>query len=384
MSLFSVLIFVSLLLVFAYATVMLVYLFGWKKLPEFQLNSILPKTKFTIIIPARNEIENIGNCLESILANNYPKELFEIIVVDDFSEDETVGFLEKNYSNSIKLIQLVEYVSDRNSVNSFKKKAIEIAILNSKNELILTTDADCICPTNWLKLIDQFYQQNKFKMLAAPVNFYKEMNALERFQSLDFMGLMGITGAGISGRWQRMANGANLCFSRKNFDEIGGYTGIDNLASGDDMLLMQKMAARWPDGIFFLKNRLATVVTRAKSDWPGFVSQRLRWASKSAIYPEWRVTAVLAVVFLFCLNLVVLATISLFFGWQWGVFLLFQLAVKALFDFLFLRMMARFFSRDDLLRAFWPSFFLHIFYIVVVGTASQFVKKYAWKGRVVR
>lgn len=384
MSLFSVLIFVSVFLMFAYACIMLVYLFGWKKMAEFQLNSLSPKTTFSIIIPARNETENIGNCIESILSNNYPRELFEIIVVDDFSEDDTASFVEKNFKNSIKLIRLAEFVSDRNSINSFKKKAIEIGISNSRNELILTTDADCLCPTNWLELIDQFHQQQSFKMLAAPVNFHKENNTLERFQSLDFMGLMGITGAGISGRWQRMANGANLCFPRKTFSEIGGFAGIDHLASGDDMLLMQKMAARWPDGIFFLKNPLAAVLTRAKPDWRGFFSQRLRWASKSAIYPEWRVTAVLAGVFLFCLNLMVLAALLPFFSQKLAGLLFVELAVKAFFDFLFLQTMARFFHREDLLRAFWPSFFLHIFYIVIVGSASQFVKKYAWKGRVVR
>ncbi len=384
----------AIMLALGYAGLMAAYFLGWKKLPVFEpgpgLNEgvalshpLIVQTgpKLSIIIAARNEELSILNCINSILNNDYPKHLFEIIVIDDFSEDMTVELIELQHFTNVRVIKLSDFIDDRNAINSFKKKAIEIGINHSIGELIITTDADCIVPKNWLFLLTSFYERNRSRMIAAPVNFYQENTLLERFQSLDFAGMMGITGAGIAGGWQHMANGANLLFERKTFEEIGGYGGIDGPASGDDMLLMQKIGQRWPGSVLFLKNRDATVLTKAKPDWAGFFSQRLRWGTKSSVYPEKLVTATLGLVWLFCVNLILSTIFWLAFGRNWGWFILFQFALKMLADFFFLRQMTGFFNRRDLMRWFLPSFFIHIFYIVAVGTASIFVKKYEWKGR---
>ena len=85
------------------------YFFWFSRLKTFQpAADIVPATRFSIIIPARNEAENIGTCIQSILKNNYPQNLFEIIVADDFSTDSTpeiVESLSKEFSNT-RLIKL--------------------------------------------------------------------------------------------------------------------------------------------------------------------------------------------------------------------------------------------------------------------------------------
>lgn len=372
----------AIMLALGYASLMAAYFLGWKKMMVFEPDlSLKISRKISIIIPARNEETNILTCINSILKNNYPKHLFEIIVIDDFSEDNTVQLIESQTFTNVFVIKLKDFIEDRNAINSFKKKAIEIGIKHATGDLILTTDADCVAPENWLFLLDNFYEKNRPRMIAAPVNFYQENSLLERFQSLDFLGMMGITGAGIAGGWQHMANGANLLFERKTFDEIGGYAGIDGPASGDDMLLMQKIVRRWPGSVLFMKNAGATVLTEAKKDWASFFSQRLRWGTKSSVYPEKKVTAALGLVWLFCMNLLVSTVFWLFLGGNPGWVLLFSLFLKMAADWFFLREMCVFFNRRDLLRWFLLSFFIHIFYIAAVGAASIFIKKYEWKGR---
>lgn len=225
-------------------------------------------------------------------------------------------------------------------------------------------------------------------LLAAPVAFHREQNLLQRFQSLDFLGLMGITGAGIRLGFQRMGNGANLAYSKAVFEAVGGFAGNDNVASGDDMFLIQKVAARWPGSVFFLKNPAATVLTEAPASWRSFLQQRLRWGTKNAALPEWPVRLVLLAVFLFCSSILinsVLAFLALIGFLSNSILLLTillgQILVKAAFDYVFLREMCYFFNRKDLMRWFIPSFFLHILYVSLLGAASIFFRKYEWKGR---
>ena len=113
-----------------------------------------------------------------------------------------------------------------------------------------------------------------------------ERNLLERFQSLDFCGMMGITGAGIHKKYLLMGNGANLAYEKAVFEEVGGFEGIDHLASGDDILLMQKIAKVYPEQLVFVKNLEAVINTTAQPTWRAFIQQRVRWASKSAQYPQ--------------------------------------------------------------------------------------------------
>jgi glycosyltransferase involved in cell wall biosynthesis len=144
------------LLTVAYLAIMTMYWLGWRKLKGYQLpKNHVSKTFISVLIPARNEAENIGTCLESILVGNFPKTHYEIIVIDDYSEDETAQIVlnySKNHAN-IRLIKLSEHQNPEEINFSPKKKAIEIAIKQAKGTLIVTTDADCVVLPDWLSLI---------------------------------------------------------------------------------------------------------------------------------------------------------------------------------------------------------------------------------------
>ncbi len=357
------------------------YIHHWSQLPEWDIPiSYYPKTALTVLIPARNEANNIGACIQTIIQQDYPKELLEVIVIDDHSTDETAQIVQNFNLENVKVLALADFVEESNT-KSFKKRAIEIGLAQAKGQLILSTDADCIVPRKWLSFFASYYQAKDPVFIAAPVNFYQEKNLLQRFQSLDFVGMMGITGAGIHGNFMRMCNGANLAYPKHIFEKVGGFEGIDHVASGDDMLLMQKIASHCPDRIGFIKNKDCTVLTEAKPTWRSFLNQRIRWASKSSSYTEWKVTFNLAMVFFFCVSIVVNFVLIPFSGIGFLYLFLFQIMIKMLVDFALLLPTSRFFARSDLMRSFLPSVFLHLFYIVVVGFMANLKKEYVWKGR---
>ena len=175
--------------------------------------------------------------------------------------------------------------------NSYKKKAIETAIGLAKGSLIVTTDADCIVQPEWLKTIASYYENSGAVFIAAPVvyndpspgdSFFKKFFKI--FQSLDFMTLQGITGASVYKKFHNMCNGANLAYEKKVFHEVGGFEGIDNIASGDDMLLMHKIQKLYPDKIKYLKSTNVIVQTQPAETVKEFINQRIRWASKADKY----------------------------------------------------------------------------------------------------
>jgi cellulose synthase/poly-beta-1,6-N-acetylglucosamine synthase-like glycosyltransferase len=374
----------SVLLASCYAFFFVLYIKHWKSLNYFKnTEGYQPRIFISVLIPARNEADNILPCLASILKNNYPKELFEIIVIDDHSDDETPQYVRDLAHPNVRLIELKNYVKLGEN-QPFKKRAIEAAIGESKGNLIVTTDGDCLVPDKWLWLFAEYYETKGKRFIAGSVNFYDEQSFFERFQSLDYVGMMGITGAGVEGKFMNMCNGANLAYEKKLFYDVKGFQGIDHVSSGDDMLLMQKVAHLHPDTLGFLKNEKATVVTKAKPTIKDFFGQRLRWASKSSSYTEGFTVFQLIAVFLFCASIPFNFLIGIFFDTSFLILSLISFATKIIFDFIFLKMTTRFFNRTDLMIIFLPAQFLHVIYIITVGLWSNVKKKYVWKGRVVK
>ncbi len=367
-----------------YAVILLAYRFWFGKMRLFQLNQIeqvRPEhsaTQFTVIIPARNEAANIKACVVSILNQDYPTDAFEIIVIDDFSEDDTafiVTALSQQYPQ-VRLIQLADHCKEGETL-AYKKKAIEIAVAEAKGDWILTTDADCIVPPRWLLLYNAYIQTNQPSFVAAPVMFIKTAGILNQFQLLDFLALQGITAAAVGAGKHSMSNGANLGFEKTAFIAVGGYQGVDHIASGDDMFLMHKMKQTLHKPVGYLFHPDAIVLTAAMDTWKGFIMQRIRWASKARYYDDRSITLVLTVVYFFNLSFICLA----FMG-SWST-LLIALAFKTFFELFFLDPVAKFFKLQPELKYFVFYQPIHIVYNIAAGLFGQ-LKTYSWKGRKVK
>jgi cellulose synthase/poly-beta-1,6-N-acetylglucosamine synthase-like glycosyltransferase len=367
-----------------YAVILMAYRFWFGKMQLFQFNQIealspgQSSTQFTVIIPARNEAANIKACVDSILAQDYPADAFEIIVIDDFSEDDTafiVSALSQQYSQ-VRLIQLTDHCKDGETL-AYKKKAIEIAVAEAKGDWILTTDADCIVPQKWLLLYNAYIQEHQPCFVAAPVMFIKTAGILNQFQVLDFLALQGITAAAVGAGKHSMSNGANLGFEKTAFIAVGGYQGVDHIASGDDMFLMHKMKQTLHKPVGYLFHPDAIVLTAAMDTWKSFIMQRIRWASKARYYDDRSITMVLTLVYFFNLSFVLLA----FMG-SWST-LLIALAFKTFFELFFLDPVAKFFRLQPELKYFVFYQPIHIVYNIAAGLFGQ-LKTYSWKGRKVK
>ncbi len=372
------------ILTILYAGILLAYRYWFGKMRLFQLNQIeqvRPEqavTHFTVIIPARNEAANIKACVESILAQDYPSAAFEIIVIDDFSEDDT-AFIVQALSQQfpqVRLLQLKDHCKEGETL-AYKKKAIEIAVSVAKGDWILTTDADCIVPTRWLFLYNAYIQEQQPSFVAAPVMFIKTAGILNQFQLLDFLALQGITAAAVGAGKHSMSNGANLGFEKAAFIAVGGYQGVDHIASGDDMFLMHKMKQTLHKPVGYLFHPDAIVLTAAMDTWKGFIMQRIRWASKARYYDDRSITVVLTLVYLFNLSFLLLALLG-----SWST-LIIALAFKTFFELFFLEPVAKFFKMKPEIRFFACYQPIHIVYNIAAGLFGQ-LKTYSWKGRKVK
>lgn len=385
-----VFILLTIILIGSYSVLMLYYRRSWIQMPEFEAGEREVKLPFvSVIIAARNEEKNISNCLQSLLKQDYSTDHFQVIVVDDHSDDETVIVVKSfiNHFSNLQLISLAE-ITGGDKLNSYKKKAIETGVEQASGEIIITTDADCILPPKWISTIIAFWQKSAFEMMAAPVvflqrakiNFFKKLFSI--FQTLDFMSLQGITGASLYRQFLYMANGANLAYTKKIFKEVNGFAGVDHLASGDDMFLMDKIKTHHPQKIRYLKSRDAIVSTFPEETIGTFINQRIRWASKSTAYHDYKIKLVLALVYLLNVWLLILFVAS-FFSKSMIVVFLIAIGIKFIVELFFLFPVSRFFGQQKLLWWFIPAQPFHILYTVSAGFLGLF-GSYKWKGRKVK
>ncbi|MCX6294005.1 MAG: glycosyltransferase, partial [Sphingobacteriales bacterium] len=286
------------LLFIGYFCLLIFYRNGWISIQQKKGVENHQNTFVSIIVPARNEEDNISNLIHSIQNQTYPKSCFELIIIDDCSTDRTAEIVKKYSDSNIKLIALSDYLDEKN-INAYKKKAIEIGIKASIGTLIITTDADCTMGENWLQEIVHCFEINQPKMIVMPVQINYSNRFIEIFQSLDFMCLQGITGASVQKKFHGMCNGANLAYTKAVFEEVGGFSGIDHIASGDDLLLMHKIAKKYANEIMYLKSVEVIVKTIPANTVKAFFNQRIRWASKAEKYEDKRMLPVLMLVYFF-------------------------------------------------------------------------------------
>lgn len=348
---------------------------GWFVIPYFSGNKKV-NSSVSVIIAARNEEENMERTIQAILNQNFPKEKLELIIVDDHSTDRTAEIISSYANSGVRLLQLD--VGD--ALNSYKKYAITKAIEMSTGDIIVTTDADCRMGANWLKTVVGYFEANDSYMVSSPVIYSEEESTFEELQTLEFLYLIGLGAAGIGNHSPTTCNGANLAYKKSLFFEMGGFTGIDNLASGDDELFLHKVAEKYPHKIGFCKSKEAIVYTDAKPDLASFISQRKRWASKSTKYKDKKVVALGVCIWLF--NLALIVSVLSFF-WMLPVlnwYLLSALALKIMVEFIFMAPLARFAERPSLLKYVPLLSTIHTVYIVYIGIAGN-IGKYDWKGR---
>ncbi|HUH75255.1 MAG TPA: glycosyltransferase [Chitinophagales bacterium] len=358
---------------------MSIYLHYWNETQEFipSSKSILPSV--SIVIPVRNEEQHIAQLIQDLLAQDYPARLLEIIVVDDHSEDSTSEIVQNFQNERVRLIALDQYLLLQDISTAYKKKAIEAGVQSTQGELIMTTDGDCRVSSKWVSTMVSIWSESGAKLLTGAVVMTDTDTLFKKFQSLDFMGMMGITAAMLKLRIYNMANGANLLYEKSAFLSVDGFKGIDHIASGDDMLLMYKIAQKYNGAVAYAKHRDAVVYTQTMSTLKDFLHQRFRWTAKSKDYQDQRMTWILGSVFFFVVTLV-MNFFGAFFSTHVLYLLVFQIVIKVIADFRLLKSTSQYYGRGYLMNSFFSSQLMHIVYIVFVGSLGNLLK-FDWKGR---
>jgi len=330
-------------------------------------------TQFSIIIPFRNEAENLPNLLNSIKEIEYNKSFYEIILVDDESTDnflKTINdFCAKNPTINLKIIKNLR------QSNSPKKDAISTAISITKYNWIVTTDADCILPKTWLSSFNNCVCENNPNMFVAPVSFKSDLSFLHQFQLTDFLSMQGATIGGFGIKKPFMANGANLGYKKEIFLQLNGFKDNDFIVSGDDVFLLENFVAHDKSKVYFLKDIKALVTTFPTKNWNELVQQRKRWAAKATHFKNNFAKSIGALVFF--TNFII--ALALFIGLYHPIFLA-LLFPKFVIDSLLIFKTAHLYRNKINHLSYLKTLLFYPFFTVYIAITSL-LSPFVWKGR---
>lgn len=331
------------------------------------------KTKVSVLIAARNEENNIENLLLSLYKQTFPKEFFEVIIIDDHSEDNTKKIIDTFIDNN-KDFNIKVYTSD----GIGKKAAISQALHKAENELIIVTDADCILNLSWIESIVAYYQKSNSKMILAPVLLTPSNTLFEKMQVLEHLSLIGSTAGSAAIGFPVMCNGANMAYEREAALEVEKQRHDFDIPSGDDMFLLEQFVKNYGSkNVKFLLNKSAIVKTQTCKTIKDFFRQRRRWVSKTKAYTNWKIITTALIVFFFNVSIISLFISAFFIPALWSLYILFTL-LKYLVDLPLLKNITNFMNQKDLIKWVFPLEFIYPFYVTFTAISGILINV-KWK-----
>ncbi|MCK9408621.1 MAG: glycosyltransferase [Bacteroidetes bacterium] len=331
----------------------------------------------TVIIPARNEEQNIGNCLRSLMEQDYPKEKLSIIVIDDQSTDRTSDIVRTLTLQSPFPVTLLR--SDiTSSIRSPKIRAMSLGIQHSLSDIIVTTDADCTVSPLWVATINTYFDENVGIVTGLTVyESRRERSAIfYGIQFLDFISYTSIAAGAIGMGRVLVSNGSNMAFRIQAFDESGGFDTLAHINTGDDSLLAQKIVAdrRWKAR--FAYDDHAVVRTQPAATWKEVLHQRMRWVGQTSYYPPYMMFFMICTFIMFIL-LTVWLPLSFF---HWSIVPWLILAGKFSTDYFFMRKFTTLTHTTNAMRYFFQTAVIHIPFILL-STFGGYFFSFDWKDR---
>ena len=362
-----------------YCCVLLIFLLGL-----FFPNEMRQSEQFTVsvIIAARNEEDNISDILNDLALQTYPDDKFEVIVVNDNSNDNTSNIIQK-FVDNYPFIKQVHAKLDDSGILTAKKNAIYQGIKQSNGELILTTDADCRVQKKWIETIVSYFIENVgmvvgFSQLGKKGEHY---SIFEQLQAVDFLALLSGAQGSLNFNFPLAATGQNLAYRRKAFDQVDGFKKIGHRMSGDDVLLLQLINKKTNWKIRFAEDTQSFNYTFAEKSFKSFLNQRLRWASNGSYQFILNKVFFLIVLNTFLINLLLSLTIPAAFFFTLNLFsILSCVGFKLFFELLIVLKGAQVYGRKDLIKYFPIWAILQIPYIICAGFLGN-IGKFVWKGR---
>ena len=332
----------------------------------------------SVIVPARNEEATVGRLLGDLMDQDYPRDLLEMVVVDDCSEDDSARIVREAMARDPRI--RLETTAGIIIPYCHKKGAVYRGITVSTGEVIMTVDADACVPQTWVS--------GKARCFAPSIDLVAGDVTIEGgglmgwIEALELIAIQTVSAGLMNIGLPVTCNGANLAYRRAAFERVGGFGDTGGFVSGDDDMLMQKIASGDPKRVIYCPGPGDAVATAAVSSFGEFINRRTRWTSKIMGYPSKSALAMLTVVFLFIAVIPVWCALALM-GIAEPRPLIYALALKACGDFGICVLGVVRFRRLWLLAVFPLAEALHIPYIIMVTLRGTF-GSFEWRGRHVR
>ena len=354
-----------------YVFMIFLFFIGWFRNKDSN-NSV--NLKISVVIAVRNEQERIIGLVNNLKSQDYDISLYDVVIVNDNSEDNTLDLLldESEKWTNLKVISLKNHEGG-------KKQAILKGVRYSTSDVIITTDADCSFTNNWISKMASCFLDEKINLVSGPVCFTNQSNFFCKIQTLEFLSLIGSAAGAIGIKKPILCNGANLAYRRNIFLDINDYESND-ISSGDDVFLLHSIKKNFSNSIVFINNPDAIVTTEPVKNLNNFLQQRLRWSAKSTSYTDIDTILVSVLVFLVNISLTFMLIYSIcepsfLFTFIWFF------TLKFLIDFVFLIPVLSFFKRTKLIKWILPLQFIYPIYITLISISSNFLS-FNWKGRI--
>ena len=364
--------FVFIIIFLSYVVVVFGLITGWIKAMGINVPGVVKEKFISVIVAFRNEEATIGRLIDNLQEQEYPRDKFEVVLINDHSEDNSVSVINESLRGPISSKLM-------NNATPGKKSALTKGIRHSVGTIMVTTDADCRMGKDWLRSINNSFYDESVKMTFGPVKFQTDDTLFSTMQAIEFSSLIGSGAATAAFGFPTLCNGANLAFTKDVFTETGGYDGNEHIASGDDEFLMRKIEAKYPGGIRFNNSPDSLVTTTPQQTLNEFLNQRLRWAGKWRYHDGTNSKLLAVYIFLFHLSVLVLPFFVLM--GDISVYILLGLLVaKAVVELFFLRPVCTWLK----VRWSWVAFIIlqlvYPIYAVGVALAALFKTPF-WKGR---
>ncbi|MBK7008453.1 MAG: hypothetical protein IPH36_07405 [Saprospiraceae bacterium] len=207
-------------------------------------------------------------------------------------------------------------------------------------------------------------------------------STVNAFEAMDAAIMMKVTAAGIRQRLYFLANGANLAFTKKAYEEIGGYESHIHHASGDDVFFYAE-AARQKKRIDYVADQEAIVTTLPQPGWGQLLEQRKRWATKTRAYAGRAIWMVQTMVAITNIALLSMLFVALFLP-KAGMGALIILSTKWVVDFIALWKATGWQNNRRALRFFIQGQIIYLYIILYSAWHALFPGEYKWKERGVR
>lgn len=367
---------VSILFAFTYLWLQLYYVYHWLKIPVITVpENYEPAQGVSIVVVAHNEEKSIEACILSILQQDYPSHLIDLIIIDDRSTDQTTPIINQIIHSSLRIFHLSDFPQFIHAP-AFKKSGIELGVHHAKHDLIVVTDADCLHQQFWLKTIAYTQEKLNANFLTGPVLIMEGRSMLIKMQQMENLVFMLITAAGIKSHLHDIANGANMVFKKKSFLDADPYKDNYQFASGDDLFLIEKMRQR-SGKITFIKSKQAVITTSGKKDWNSLLKQRIRWAGKNKGLQNQTISRIWSFVGLYHFVMLILFICGFFFPVAW-VSLGIMFLIKSISDYILLRTSSRFFGVMIGIAEFILLQFTYMYYVLRLGWSLLLGRKGDW------